>query len=120
MAGYLARRAAEPIPAVAPTDLRGVWELTHKLSTEFAENPPAGVAQPPAFSIDIALLAGACGPGADVFAVSLRSALLEGLVRQGLLVLDDGVFDFAAGFPIPSLDRFAPDKFLQGLGRRQS
>jgi hypothetical protein len=69
MGGVLAQRASQPIPAVAPGVLRSVWELIRKFSDEAALN------------IDIALLAGACGPGADVFAVSLRGSLLEGLVR---------------------------------------
>jgi hypothetical protein len=109
MAGYLARRAGEPIPGVTAADLRGVWELTHKLSAEA-----------PGASFDIALLAEACGPGADVFAVSLRVALLEAMVSQGLLALDEAVFDFAATFPIGNLDQFDPDEFLQGLAHRQS
>jgi hypothetical protein len=109
MAGYLARRAGEPIPAVNPADLRGVWELIRQSS-----------AQSPGASFDIALLAGACAPGADAFAVSFRVALLEGLVGQGLLVLDEAVFDFAATFPIPRLDKFDPDEFLRRLHDRRS
>jgi hypothetical protein len=109
MAGYLARRAGEPIPAVTPADLRGVWELTHKLRADV-----------PGASFDIALLAEACGPGADVFAVWLRVALLKAMVSQGLLALDEAVFDFAATFPIGHLNQFDPDEFLRGLAYRQS
>ena len=109
MAGYLAHRAGEPIAAVTPADLRSGWELIHQSS-----------AQAPGASFDIALLAGACAPGADAFAVSFRVALLEGLVGQGLLVLDEAVFDFAATFPIPRLDKFDPDEFLRRLHDRQS
>jgi hypothetical protein len=46
MAGYLARSAGEPIPAVTPADLRSGWELIHQSS-----------AQAPGASFDIALLA---------------------------------------------------------------
>jgi hypothetical protein len=112
MGGVLAQRAIQPIPAVAPGDLRGVWELIHKFSAEVVTT----------HSVDIALLAGACGPGADVFAVSLRSVLLEELVRQGRLTrwrkgfgLDQAVFDLAATFPLPALAGFNPDDLLQQL-----
>jgi hypothetical protein len=126
LASFSAFLAGEPIPAVDPKDLRGLWALKHKLVAEFAQNPKGDVATP-APSIDVALLAGACAPGANVLAVWVRSTLLDLAVSQGLLapwqqatLLDHAVFDLAATLPIPRLDRFDPDDFLQRLGHRRS
>jgi hypothetical protein len=99
----------------------------HEARAESVGNREADVAtQPPAIAWDVAVLAGACGPGANVFAVWARSALLEMLVHQGLLTpwergtqLDDAVFDVAATFPIPGVDRFDPDAFLQRLSNQR-
>ena len=125
MASFSAFLAGEPIPAVDPDDLRGVLELSHKLRAQFAQNSETDIAAPPP-SIDVALLAEACAPGANVVAVSLRSALLDAMLSQGLLApwqrnagLDQAVFNAAATFPIRPLDRFDPDDFVQSLAERR-
>lgn len=123
---FSALTAGGPIPTVNPGDLRGVWELMRETHAEFLGNrePELG-GQQPAIGICVSLLAQACSPGANVLAVWARSALLGILVHQGLLTswqrgtqLDDAVFDVAATFPIPGLDRFDPDAFLQQLSSR--
>ncbi len=126
LAGFSAFLAGKPIPAVDPKDLRGLWVLKHKLLAEFAQSSPKDL-NAPAPSIDVALLARACAPGANVLAVSVRSTLLDLAVSQGLLapwqqdtLLDQTVFDVAATLPIPRLDRFDPDDFLQRLDHRRS
>ncbi len=115
MAGFSAFMAVEPIPAVDPQDLRGVFELSHKLRAQFVQNSET--------SIDVALLAKACAPGANVIAVSLRTALLDAMASQGLLApwhrsagLDQAVFNAAATFPIPALDRFDANDFVRPCG----
>jgi hypothetical protein len=120
MFDFSALQAGEPIPAVSSGDLRGVWDLTHEAGADLVGSRKADVG----IGYDVAVLAQACGPGADVIAVWARSALLDVLVRQGLLTpwlrgtqLDDAVFDVAASCPIPGFDRFDPDAFLERLGR---
>lgn len=124
---FSALMAGEPIPTVNAADLRGVWELMDKARAEFLGNrEPELATQQPAIGFDVAVLAGACGPGANVVAAWARSALLGMLVHQGLLTswqrgtqLDDAVFDVAATFPIPGVDRFDPDALLQQLSNRR-
>jgi len=102
-----------PIPAVDPRDLRAVWELTKQAQAQ--------VAQSASFGIDARLLASVCSPGANVFAVSTRNALLDVLAQQGLLDQPDAVvFDVAATFPIARMDRFDPDDFIRQLDNRRS
>lgn len=123
---FSALTAGGPIPSVNPGDLRGVWELMHETHAEFLGNPePELGGQQTAIGIDVRLLARVCSPEANVLAVWARSAMLGILVHQGLLTswqrgnqLDDSVFDVAATFPIPGLDRFDPDTFLQQLSSR--
>jgi hypothetical protein len=126
MADFSALSASEPIPSVDPKDLRSVWELTHKLQALFVQNSESDGATPRPVSVDVALLAGACSPGANVFAVWARCALLETLVRRGTPIpgwqgtqLDEAACEVAATFPIPALDRFDPDEFLLTLDRRR-
>ncbi len=114
--------AGGPIPTVNPGDLRGVWELMSKIRAEFLGNRQP---EPGLIGIDISLLAQACSPEANLLALWARGALLGILVDQGLLTswqdgtqLDDAVFEVAATFPIPGLDRFDADALLQQLGSR--
>ncbi len=58
-----------------------------------------------------------------MIAVSLRTALLDAMASQGLLApwqrsagLDQAVFDAAATFPIPALDRFDANDFVRPCG----
>jgi hypothetical protein len=76
----------------------------------------------PGTAISVSLLAQACSPGANVLAVWARGTWLGILVHQGLLTswqhgtqLDDVVFDAAATFPMPGMDRFDSDAFLRQL-----
>jgi len=123
---FSALTAGGPIPAVNVGDLRAVWELMQETLAEFSGNrEPELRGQQSATSIDIRLLARACRPEANVLAVWARCALLGILVRQGLLTswqrgtqLGEAVFEVAAIFPIPGVDRFDPDVFLQQLSSR--
>jgi hypothetical protein len=75
--------------------LRGVWELIHNFASEFVANTGTGAAaETPTLGFDIALLAGAW-------------------LKDNRL--DQAVFDFAATFPIPRLEGFDPDDFVQRL-----
>jgi len=102
-------RPDQPMPAVDPRDLRAVWELTKQAQTQ------VGPAQSASFGIDARLLAGVCSPGTNVFAVSMRNALLGSLTQQP----DEVAFDVAATFPIPRMDRFDPDDFIHQLDSRR-
>jgi hypothetical protein len=106
--------ASQPIPAVDSQDLRAVWELTQQSKAQL----PAE--QSSSFGIDVALVAQVCSPEANVFAVFMRSALLEVLIHEGLLTapLDPAVFDVAAAFPIPAFDQFNPKDFVRQLDSR--
>jgi hypothetical protein len=125
VAGFSAFMTGEPIPAVDPHDLRGVFELSHQLRAQFVQNSGTEVPGPQP-SISVALLAEACAPGANVIAVSLRGLLLDAMASQGLLApwqrgpgLQQAVFDAAATFPIPALDRFHPDDFVRSLAAQR-
>ena len=115
--------AGGPIPAVNPEDLREVWELMQEARAQvLGSGEPEGATQQSAIGIDVAVLAEACSPGANVLAVWARSALLDMLERQGLLTpwqrgtqMDDAVFGVAASFPIPGIDRFDPEALLRQL-----
>jgi hypothetical protein len=123
---FSALEAGGPIPSVNPGDLRGVWELMHEMRTKFMGNRESELGGPQrAISFDFKLLAQVCSPEADVLAVWSRSTLLGILVERGLLTrfqrgthLEDAVFNVAAAFPIPALDQFDPDAFLQQLSSR--
>ena len=123
---FSALTAGGPIPTVNPGDLRGVWELVQETQAESLGNrEPEPGGQQPGIGIDVRLLGQVCSPEANVLAAWARSILLGILVHQGLLTswqrgtqLDDAVFDVAATFPIPGLDRFDPDAFLQQLSSR--
>jgi hypothetical protein len=95
----------QPIPAVDPQDLRAVWELTKQAQAQ------VGPAQSASFGIDARLLASGCSRGANVFAVSIRNALLGSLTQQP----DEAAFAVAATFPIPRMDRFDPKDFIRRL-----
>lgn len=125
MTSFSAFLAGEPIPAVDPQDLRAVSQLSHKLRAQFLQNSETDIATPPP-SIDVTLMAGACAPGANVIAVSLRSAFLDAMLGQGPLApwrcsagLDQAVFNATATFPIPALDRFDANDFVRSLAERR-
>jgi hypothetical protein len=92
-----------------------------KAHSDLARNSGAEPGTPlPLMSFDHAILAAACAPGANVLAVWLRSALLESLVRQGLLTplgdgdqLEDNDFEVAATFPIGDLNQLDMQAFIQ-------
>ena len=108
----------QPIPAVHPQDLRAVWELVEQARAQF----PA--AESSALNLDVALLADVCSPGANVFALSMRRALIEMWINQNVAAsqnrpqLDGPLFELAAALPIPRLDQFDPDDFLKRMNDR--
>jgi hypothetical protein len=105
--------SSQPIPVVDSHDLRAVWDLTRQTLEQLGGER--------SFGIDINLLTQVCHPGANVFAVFMRSSLLDALVHEGLLKppLDRAVFDAAAAFPIPAMDQFRPDDFIRELEKRR-
>ncbi len=116
MSDFSALKAGGPIAAVDPGDLRAVWEFVRKLRTPDDADPASSV------GIDIRLLANVCAPGANVVAAAMRSILLDALARQGLLAawqrgdrLDDVVLELAATFPIPRIEEFDPEAFVEQL-----
>ena len=120
MANFSAWMAGKPIPPVEPGDLRAVREFIDRVRAEMPETNVTK--QPSSIGISAKLLAEVCSPGANVMAVYARSILLDVLVGQGLLApwqhgarLDDAVFNVAATLPIPKLDLFDSDAFLQRL-----
>lgn len=105
-----------PVAAVDPNDLKRVWHLF--LDTDRVR--PAGAAAS-TIGISAKLIAQQCSPGADVLAVSFRTALLQGLLREGMLddwrdgnELRDTVFDAAATFPLQNgIESFNPNAFIE-------
>lgn len=105
------RNPSQAVPVVDPNDLRAVWELTEQVRAQFVGQPSAS------FGIEASLVRQRCGPGVDVFAAIVRCGLLELAIRVGMTAskLDGGGFDVAATFPIPAMDKFNPDEFLERL-----
>jgi hypothetical protein len=97
----------------------------HELRAKFMGNRESELGGLRAISFDFKLFAQVCSPEADVLALWSRSTLLGILVERGLLTsfqrgthLDDVVFNVAAALPIPALDQFDPNAFLQQLSSR--
>jgi hypothetical protein len=108
----------QPIPAVDPQDLRAVWEFVEQARAA------SGGAESSALNFNVKLLADVCSPGANVFALSMRRALIEMWVKQNAATaqdrapLDGPIFELAAALPIPRLDQFNPDDFLNLMNDR--
>jgi hypothetical protein len=104
---------SQPVPTVDPNDLRAVWELREQVRAQFAGEPSAS------FGIDASLIRQKCGTGTNAFAAMVRCGLLEMSMRAGITAsqLERGGFDVAATFPIPAMDKFSPDDFLEQLAR---
>ena len=106
----------EPVPTVTPADLSAVYVLMLRVRADLPmdiETP--GSPEQSSIGICASLLADACGPGANVFAIWLRSALLEMVLRQGLLAPWQRGDQLAATFPISRLDQFDGGAFLEQL-----
>lgn len=101
----------DPVPAVDPADLRGVWTMGHDVHANIPGQQGA---------IDIRLFESACSPGADTQAVWYRVAMLQMLAGPlGLLSrwLHDGepadvVFQVAATFPMKRMSVGVPQPGL--------
>jgi hypothetical protein len=109
-----------PIPAVDPQVLRAVWDFFEQARAKFP-----GI-ESSALNVDVRLLAGICRPGANPVALIMRRALIDLWVdeelddRQKGAQLEGPMFEIAAAFPIPRLDRFNPDDFLKQMNDRGS
>jgi hypothetical protein len=117
----------EPVPPVTPADLSAVYSLMLRARADLPASIGMESPEQPAIGFDPGVLADACGPGANVFAIWLRCALLEMMFRHGVLALwqrgdrlDEGVFEVAAIFPISRIDRFDGEAFLQRLRDRST
>jgi len=103
--------------AVDPSDLKRVW----RLFLDTAASRPADEAS--TIGISAKLIAQECSSGADVLAVSVRTALLQTMVKQELLndwrqghELRDAVFNTAAAFPLQNgIESFDPNAFVERL-----
>ena len=98
-----------PIPSVNPADLRSARAVQHDVRSRF---PGQQV-----LTADDAWKH-ACSPGADVFAIAYRVAMLETLTEQGLLSpwlhngeLDDAVFKVFATFPMKRIQKGGQEGF---------
>jgi hypothetical protein len=104
---------SQPVPVVDPNDLRAVWELTEQVRAQFIGEPSAS------FGIEANLVRQRCGPGTNVFAAIVRCGLIEMSMRAGITAsqMELGGFDVAATFPIPAMDKFNPEEFIEQLAR---
>ena len=117
----------EPVPPVTPADLSAVYSLMLKARVDLPASIGMESPEQPAIGFDQGVLADACGPGANVFAIWLRCALLEMMFRHGVLApwqrgdrLDACVFDVAATFPISRIGKFDAGAFLERLRDRST
>ena len=123
MSDFEAMNAGRPTPAVAPADVSRVWAFMGKARTALGQDKQQNAAEEPSsIGFSPESLAQECSPGADIFAVWLRTAILELLSQQGLLnpwlrdgQLDERAFQVAASFPIAGIEQFNPDEFLDQL-----
>jgi hypothetical protein len=90
-----------PIPAVDPADILCVRDLYKDLAQRLPEFNEGKV------SLGVDMLANVCRPGANVFAVSMRSQILWMMHKLGLLAewqhdaeLDEAVYRAAAVIPV--------------------
>lgn len=117
MANLKALNSKAPVPPVNPDDLKHVWVMF----LESRKQAPAALAG--TLGIDARLLAQQCSSGADVLAISFRRAVLEALLKQGLLddwregdALRDIVFCAMATFPMQiGTESFDPNAFVDRL-----
>src|SRR5262245_60636087 len=110
-----------PVPPVNPDDVKHVWRFIW----EAVSGRPAteGEASAPAIGFDAGLIAQQCSSGTDVFDAFFRTALLQQLLRQGMLddwregdELRDAVFGAAATFPLQNgIESFDPQTFIERL-----
>ena len=97
------------IPSVNPADLRSVCAVQRDVQSRFSGQQVL---------MDDDAWKDACSPGADLFAIWYRIAMLELLTEQGLLShwlhdgeLDDAVFKVLATFPIKRIQKGGQDGF---------
>ena len=117
MANLKTLNSKAPVPPVNPEDLKRVWVLF----LESRKQAPAASAG--ALGIDARLLAQQCSSGADLLAISFRRAVLEELLKQGLLndwregdALHNSVFSAIATFPMQiGAQAFDPNAFIDRL-----
>jgi hypothetical protein len=123
MSDFEPMNAGKPTPAVDSADIRRVWTFMGKARAAAGQDKQQEAAeQPSSIGFSPESLAQECSPGADIFAVWLRTAILELLSQQGLLnswlqdgELDERVFGVVASFPIAGIEQFNPDEFLEEL-----
>jgi hypothetical protein len=110
-----------PVPPVNPDDIKRLWRFISGAADK--RQHIEGEASAPTMAFDEGLIAQQCSSGADVFAVFFRTALLQPLLRQGILndwlegnELRDTVFGAAATFPLQNgVESFDPNAFVERL-----
>ena len=118
MLDFASLSSGKPVPPVAASDMKRVWELTSDASTVKSESPGS-------VGLGVGLIAGVCSQSADPLAVFARIALLKSLLESGLLDewrdaerLHHVVFQTLAIFPLPEgIQQFRPDEFIDTLRR---
>jgi hypothetical protein len=107
-----------PVPPVSPEDIKQAWALILETGGQRAAEPAASK-----MGIDVRLIEQRCRAGADVLAVFFRTAVLQKLLKQGLLndwreggAFRDVVFRAIATFPLQiGAEGFDPDAFIERL-----
>jgi hypothetical protein len=110
-----------PTPVVDPADIKRIWELTNRLQADARERGVQGFV-----SFAGVLYEDACGPGANVAAVWLRTGLLQALQQSGLLKpwkpdseFEKRLFEVVAVFPVAA-GNFDADLLVEQLGDQEN
>jgi len=118
---FEALEPGSPFPAVSADDMKRVWRMAQTVKRDVNDQTQEATAQNVGF--DARLIAGQCEPGANIYAVFFRTALLRYFLDEGLLeewregdTLSDSVFQVGATFPMELGDRgFDPEAFISRL-----
>lgn len=114
MLDFESMKSGAPVPSVSTDDVRRVWVFI--VGTQHQSSIPN-------ISFDVRLIAQQCSPGANALAVFFRTALLQLLLKEGMLndwregdELRDIVFDAVAAFPLQKgIQGFDPNAFVSRL-----
>jgi len=109
-----------PAPPVDAEDIRRMWEFINRTRAEAANAGVRGKV-----SLTSAMWENACGPGANIGAVWVRTSLIELVQSSGLLKpweeesgLDYRVFKVAVVYPM-RIGSFDPEEFIKQLNEEQ-
>jgi hypothetical protein len=110
-----------PTPAVDPGDIQRMWELMNRLQADARERGVQGLV-----SFAGVRYEDACGPGANVGAVWVRTGLLQILQKTELVKpwkpdpgFERRLFELVAVFPV-TVGKFDADRFAEQLGEQEN